>query len=300
MSARLLSLCLAILLLGASAQASSTMGYVVTVIGDAWVIREAAQATGKQMLKAAAEVFAGDVVGTGANGRTQLLLGNKSVVNVGPASQINLAALRPNDSQRKVGFKLMVGRIWARVSHLMSDEPQFTVETSNAVAGVRGTSFFMEAAEDGSSTATTVLAGSVQVDGEQGQSVLVGPMQRALAQLGRDLVVTPATADDLSALMQQLAAPPTMDGPQLNQFLQQVQQRLGALQTSPTPGTGSPGTGTGGQPNGGGSGGPSLDDQMRSLLLGSPDAGQPSPQLNVEPGSDSTVVHGRVEPVTGP
>jgi len=74
-----------------------------------------------------------------------LRMGEKTRVTLGKVEQHEPAA------KRKTTVKLAVGRVWARVMDLFGKESRFDLETTNAVAGVRGTAFFAESGPGGDS-----------------------------------------------------------------------------------------------------------------------------------------------------
>jgi hypothetical protein len=190
---------LAVVALSASARvraAGVDMGAAVIVVG------EASLTTGEQRtpLAIGRRVSSGDVVRTGAKGRVQLLLADSSLVNVGPASELRLSTLRAGTGTGGgVSIKLVVGKIWARVSHLLGTSPDFAVDSGNAVAGVRGTSFFTGVDAEGTSE-TTVIRGKVELVDKLGQKIFVGPMQRGIARAGATnlVTVTPEVIEQLT------------------------------------------------------------------------------------------------------
>jgi len=185
------------LLTGTPAVAAGVdMGAAVIVVGEASV------ATGERRtpMTIGMRVSSGDVVRTGAKGRVQLLLADSSLVNIGPTSELRLATLRKTVGPTAgVSLKLVVGKMWARVSHLLGSNPDFSVDSGNAVAGVRGTSFFTGVSADGTSE-TTVIRGTVELEDRLGQKIFVGPMQRGIARTtGTSLVtVTPEVIQQLT------------------------------------------------------------------------------------------------------
>ena len=58
--------------------------------------------------------------------------------------------------------RLFFGNLWAKVTSVIQGEQKFQVETENAVAGVRGTTFRVDARTD-KSVLVRVFAGSVAV-----------------------------------------------------------------------------------------------------------------------------------------
>jgi hypothetical protein len=63
-----------------------------------------------------------------------------------------------------VAARLLVGDMWAKVAKAVGGESRFEVQTANAVAGVRGTTFRVDARED-RSVVVKVYAGTVAVAG---------------------------------------------------------------------------------------------------------------------------------------
>jgi hypothetical protein len=133
----MLTLVITQLALGASATAISVNGQVTVESGGTTTT-----------LVRFAEVPEGATVATGADALAQLRLASGSLVRLGPSTRVALATLeqRQPRGNRKEGVKLFAGRLWLTVTKLFGAESRFTVETENAVAGVRGTGFFVESA----------------------------------------------------------------------------------------------------------------------------------------------------------
>jgi hypothetical protein len=108
-------------------------------------------------------VEAGDEVSTATASRLELTLADKSVVRLGPSSKLVVReASFAGDGQKKFSTKLLLGKLWARVASTLGGESHFDVETDNAVAGVRGTTFRVDAHHD-HSVLVRVYAGAVAV-----------------------------------------------------------------------------------------------------------------------------------------
>jgi ferric-dicitrate binding protein FerR (iron transport regulator) len=171
---------------GHALAAGSDMGAAVIVVGEASITA----GDRRTPLAIGMRVSSGDIVRTAAKGRVQLLLADSSLVNIGPSSELRLATLRASGGPGSgVSLKLVVGKMWARVSHLLGSNPDFSVDSGNAVAGVRGTSFFTGVDADGTSE-TTVIRGRVELENRLGQKIFVGPMQRGIARAGGTSLVT--------------------------------------------------------------------------------------------------------------
>ena len=154
-------------LAASAAPEAPSAGSITFLDGDASRI-----AGGKTVkLKAGAPIYQGDVVETARRTRIELTLVDQSVLRLGPLSKVELAAAAfgkgPDD--RKVSAKLRVGNVWASVTKALGGEARFEVKTENAVAGVRGTTFRVDASKD-KSVVVKVYSGTV--------AVAAGPLPR--------------------------------------------------------------------------------------------------------------------------
>lgn len=125
-------------------------------------------------------VYPDDLVETGARSRLEIKLPDKSVIRLGPQSKLRLATavFRRGAEDRQVSANLVVGQIWARVEKAVGGQSRFEVQTHNAVAGVRGTTFRVDARQD-RSCVVKVYSGAV--------AVAAGPLPRpAHAAAGKE------------------------------------------------------------------------------------------------------------------
>ena len=76
--------------------------------------------------------------------------------------QLTEAHFTGGAAKRKLSAKLFFGNLWAKVTSVIQGEQKFQVETENAVAGVRGTTFRVDAHTD-KSVLVRVYAGAVAV-----------------------------------------------------------------------------------------------------------------------------------------
>jgi hypothetical protein len=108
----------------------------------------------------------GDRIETEKRTRLELTLADGSVVRLGPLSRATLetASFGKGPEERKVSARLLVGNVWANVAKTVGGEARFEVKTENAVAGVRGTTFRVDAAHD-RSVVVRVYSGTVAVAG---------------------------------------------------------------------------------------------------------------------------------------
>ncbi len=157
-------------LLAALSAALSTPAVAIHVVGEVMVKSDAAHAP----LVRFASVPEGAVVVTGARSLATLRLGNGSLVRLGPETELAMQKLEQSEvpAKSRSRLKLTFGRIWIKVSSLFGDDATFEVVTENAVAGVRGTSFWVTG--DRTQARFVVETGAVYVQSDQAQVDLRG------------------------------------------------------------------------------------------------------------------------------
>lgn len=147
---------------GAGASPASPSGSVTFLVG------EASRTSGGKTASLAlgSLVYENDVVETRGRTRLEVELPDKSVIRIGPQSRVQLvsAIFGKSVEERKVSAKIVVGNIWAKVTRAVGGESRFEVRTENAVAGVRGTTFRVDAKTD-RSVVVKVYSGAVAVAG---------------------------------------------------------------------------------------------------------------------------------------
>lgn len=143
-------------------RAGAAAGQVTFLAGDA--TRAPGASAKAERLAVGGAVRAGDVVETRKRTRLEVRLADGSVLRLGPLSRAEIAAASFGETpeERNVSAKLLVGRIWANVAKAVGGEARFEVRTENAVAGVRGTTFRVDAAKD-RSVVVKVYSGTVAV-----------------------------------------------------------------------------------------------------------------------------------------
>ena len=165
MRARILSVVLAGVTLALAAVAvaapNAPAGTVTFLAGDATRTAPGGQA---ERLAVGKPVLQGDVLETEKRTRLEVKLGDGSVLRLGPSSkaEVAAAAFGKTVEDRNVSAKLLVGKVWANVAKAVGGEQRFEVKTENAVAGVRGTTFRVDAATD-KSVVVKVYSGTVAV-----------------------------------------------------------------------------------------------------------------------------------------
>lgn len=157
----LLAAALAVLLGSVARAAPPAAAGTVTFLAG-----EATRASGGKThgLSTGSVVHAGDVLETRRRTRLEVRLADRSVLRIGPLSRVEVesAVFGKTPEDRKVTARLAVGQVWANVAKAVGGEARFEVKTENAVAGVRGTTFRVDAATD-RSVVVKVYAGTVAV-----------------------------------------------------------------------------------------------------------------------------------------
>jgi hypothetical protein len=115
----------------------------------------------KNKLAVNSTVYENDTIETSDGAKLELKMKDGSVVRLGPKSKLQLqSAYFGPGGEKKFSAKRLVGKVWSKVSGLLGGESKFEVETDNAVAGVRGTTFRVDASTD-KSVLVRVYAGAV-------------------------------------------------------------------------------------------------------------------------------------------
>ncbi|MDD5305911.1 MAG: FecR family protein [Deltaproteobacteria bacterium] len=152
--------------------------------------------------KAAREtLYPGDTVETGDDGTVDIYFSDGSISRLDPGSEFTIlgdgeSTVQENDKDNiitRIRLKLFSGKIWSKVARLAS-KSEFSVETTSAIAGVRGTEFGVWA--DGN--IILVRSGSVWV-GEETEANTVSatdvPMKAVMTATGPTAVETVTEPD---------------------------------------------------------------------------------------------------------
>lgn len=115
-------------------------------------------------VKKGAKLFKDHVLKTEKSCRVELTLPDGSVLRVAPKSRVRLKSLLHTGKKKDgtMNFKISAGKVWANVSKTIGDEKKFEITTHNAVAGVRGTVFRVDALAS-EATVVKVYSGAVAV-----------------------------------------------------------------------------------------------------------------------------------------
>ena len=110
-------------------------------------------------------VHEGDAIETAPGGRLEITIGTGTILRIGESSRVELRAAALGGTTFRA--RLLLGNFWAKVHKLVAGD-SFEVETQNAVAGVRGTEFRVEAGSGGSADLVRVYEGTVVCQGREG------------------------------------------------------------------------------------------------------------------------------------
>ncbi len=109
-------------------------------------------------------VSQGDLITTEAGSRLEIKFADASLLRIGPSAKLQISAAHfgGGPARRQMTARLFFGSLWAKVTKAIQGEQKFQIETENAVAGVRGTTFRVDARQD-KSVLVRVYAGAVAV-----------------------------------------------------------------------------------------------------------------------------------------
>ncbi len=122
---------------------AQSVGYVVSVKGKTEIMRD----HNSLQPGIGTEVFGKDTVITGHDGKVRILFIDNSMVNIGPDSDIDLSKYILTPSERDVLLSMVRGKIRFLVSNLSTVVNTYTITTTTAIIGVRGTDFVVDASQ---------------------------------------------------------------------------------------------------------------------------------------------------------
>ncbi|GEM_PF-6326286 len=163
--------------------AGDIAGEIIAVRGTAWLVREGV----KEQAVRREKVYVGDEIITSPDSYVKIFLQDDSVLTIGEDSHFIVNDFILNSTSRRSIFTLIKGKVKAVISKFlrMGAENRVQINTPTAVAGVRGTEFFVET--DGKVTEVGVLDGVVEVSDRNG-------LGRVLLQKGFLTMVRPGSA----------------------------------------------------------------------------------------------------------
>jgi hypothetical protein len=108
------------------------------------------------------DVFSGDKIETKRESRCEITLHNGDVVRIDENSIYTLEDIKVTEEKIQASSFLSVGRLWATIRKIFSEDDYVTVKSPTAVIAVRGTIYRVDVAED-SLTTLRVYDGEVEV-----------------------------------------------------------------------------------------------------------------------------------------
>jgi hypothetical protein len=175
-------------------------GTVLAAVGNATVQPPTSKGippAAPQAVVKGAPFKAGSVVRTGGNGYVTVRLADGSVLRIQADTE---ARLDTSQQYESAGFfssvwEVLRGRVEALVTHMTGGEPRFQIKTPQAVLGVRGTEFRVEADAGSALTRGETLTGAVGVGGGRGETLVkagFGSVAAASGQVAAPRPLPPA------------------------------------------------------------------------------------------------------------
>lgn len=271
--------------------AADMYGVFMVVKGDIKVKNSKSESAAK----VGSKILPGETVISGADSRAKIVMSDRNVINVSPATTLQLTKYE-NDAKsgaKNVEMNLLEGKVRNNVEQTYDgDKSKFLIKTPTAVAGVRGTQFFTSFNPATQMTSIVTLKGSVTLAsvGAGGQIV------------GQPVVINKGETSSTSG-GQAPEAPKAVPKDELKKVDAESQASNGSAEggdarspasagggeippeTNPDV-AGPPPTTQGGGPGGGGGDGPSLKPDCTSCSPPPP----PPPRPPIPPGKTKVIV----------
>lgn len=170
--------------------AATAQGVFTVVKGKVEIHREGKAKAIKA--KVGVKVFAQDKITADKNSRAKIVMNDENILNLSPDSQVVLEdySHNPQQGEKKVVLQLVYGKVRSTVKQKYDEEKNvYRVKTPSAVAGVRGTDFFVDYNRQNQQSQVVTFEGQVQVGSGIGNSgailnpVLVNPGQTTIASV---------------------------------------------------------------------------------------------------------------------
>jgi hypothetical protein len=181
------------MLLSASAFGAPTVqndAMVTMVQGTAWVFAKGG--TAGRILKKGDMLKKEHEIKVAEKSRLEIRFPDSTIMRLAEKSRLKMSEISYNrqTDNRNVKVNLAVGKLWAKVKKLSTPDSSVVVETSNAVAGVRGTVYRVNVEED-KSAVVKVYDGSVYVASPSKESALPAQVSKPTEVPGPQQVPPP-------------------------------------------------------------------------------------------------------------
>ncbi len=135
------------------------------------------------------EVFAGDKIETKKESRCEITLKNGDILRIDENSIFTLENFEIGENSVKGESFLGIGKLWANIKKIFSDDDYFKVKSPSAVIAVRGTIYRINANQD-TTTEVRVYDGEVSVSPPE-QGGTGAPQQKPQPKLQKPQQVAP-------------------------------------------------------------------------------------------------------------
>lgn len=165
---KILFLVSSILLLSVSVMAGNKEGFakIVRIKGEVSIKRRG----GDKSFKAAVgmRLVEGDSIYTQKDGNVTVVLDNNNQMTIGTDSVVNLAEMKKlSKNSAKTVVSVKKGSIFSNIKKKLTEKEIYQIKTPNAVAGVRGTKFYVNV--QGNDSFVYVLEGKVRLESVVGK-----------------------------------------------------------------------------------------------------------------------------------
>jgi len=148
------------LMVAATATSREPVGKITFPLNRVFVIP-----TGSSELQMAyfnMDIFSGDKIETKRESRCEITLKNGDVIRIDENSLYTMEDIQVTQQTVKASSYLSVGKLWATIQKIFSEDDYVTVKSPTAVIAVRGTIYRLDVEKDSSST-VRVYDGQVEV-----------------------------------------------------------------------------------------------------------------------------------------
>jgi hypothetical protein len=143
-------------------QANEMYGMFMVVKGEISVLSAQNQ---KRPVKVGSKILSGETVVSGIDSRAKIVMSDRNIINISPETQLKIEQYKndPKTGEKNVELNLIDGKVRNNVEQKYDGEKnKFIMKTATAVAGVRGTQFFVAFSSKTQITQVVTLKGQVQ------------------------------------------------------------------------------------------------------------------------------------------
>lgn len=209
--------------------AAETYGLVMVAKGQVSVQKNGAGTF--ETLKVGNKVYPGDMLKTAADSRAKIVMSDRNILNLAPDTVLVIAKYVNNSDKgsndKSAELLMLQGKVRAKVEEKYEKANQgFQIKTPTAVAGVRGTEFFVNYNLQTRTTDVFVTSGTVNI-APLVTSAATAPTAQSLSQAQVDTSnQVPVEKNQTSSVSQNAAptAPRTFSSQEMNSIKLDVQE----------------------------------------------------------------------------